>query len=97
MQEAAPIARQLHITGRVQGVGYRWSMVQEATALGLNGWVRNRRDGSVEAYVAGPAPAVEALITWARRGPEFARVAEVRVSEAEGEGVMRGFEQWGTV
>jgi acylphosphatase len=56
-------ARLLRMEGRVQGVGYRDWMVQEATRLGLHGWVRNRPDGSVEALVSGDEDAVEALLT----------------------------------
>lgn len=90
----APVTRHLRITGRVQGVGYRWSMAQQAQALGLIGWVRNRRDGSVEALATGPADAVQALIEWAQRGPELARVERVEVQEALGAAeVLGGFEQ----
>jgi acylphosphatase len=67
-------ARLLRMEGRVQGVGYRDWMVQEATRLGLHGWVRNRPDGSVEALVSGDEDAVEALLTLCRRGPLMARV-----------------------
>ncbi len=74
----------LEIRGRVQGVGYRWSMVGEARRLRLRGWVRNRRDGSVEAVVAGTPEAVEQIISWARRGPEAAVVEAVEVFAAEG-------------
>jgi len=56
------VCRNLRIHGRVQGVGYRWSLVVEATRLGLRGWVRNRRDGSVEALVSGSLEAVDALL-----------------------------------
>ena len=70
-------ARLLRIRGLVQGVGYRNALLREATRLGLSGWVRNRSDGSVEALAAGPAPALDELIAWARRGPPAARVGEV--------------------
>lgn len=76
------VTRHLVIRGLVQGVGYRWSMVQAARRLGVHGWVRNRRDGSVEALASGPAPAVEALIEWARSGPDGARVDALEVAEA---------------
>ncbi len=71
------VVRRLRIRGAVQGVGYRWTMVQEALRLGVRGWVRNRRDGSVEAAVAGDALAVEAIIAWAKRGPPGSRVESV--------------------
>jgi acylphosphatase len=76
-------ARRLRIEGRVQGVGYRAWMVQEARRLGLAGWVRNQPDGSVEAVVAGPEPAVQALLTACRRGPLLARVDSLSESFAE--------------
>lgn len=77
--------RRLSVRGRVQGVGYRYATVMRARELGVTGWVRNRRDGSVEAVVQGPPEAVEALIAWARRGPEAAFVESVEVVEADGE------------
>ncbi|MFM2151257.1 MAG: hypothetical protein RLZZ187_3563 [Pseudomonadota bacterium] len=73
-------ARLLRIEGRVQGVGYRDWMCRTALRLGLDGWVRNRPDGSVEALVAGPDEGVQALLTAARRGPLQARVD--RIAEA---------------
>jgi len=86
--------RHLRITGRVQGVGYRWNMAREAQRLGLAGWVRNRADGSVEALAHGAPPAVQALIDWAQQGPELARVQGVAVSEAGWEGeASTGFAQ----
>jgi len=75
----------VQISGRVQGVGYRDAMRSEALARGIFGWVRNRRDGSVEAVVQGEAAALKTLLAWARRGPPAARVAEVRASPAQGE------------
>ncbi len=96
--EATHITRHLRITGRVQGVGYRWSMAQRAQVLGLTGWVRNRRDGSVEALACGAADALQALIEWAHRGPALARVEAVEVREALGAAeVLSGFEQRETV
>jgi len=79
------VTRHLRISGRVQGVGYREALRSEARGRGVSGWVRNRRDGTVEAVVQGSAEAVESLIVWARRGPPAARVQEVEVAEAAGE------------
>jgi acylphosphatase len=81
----------LEIRGGVQGVGYRWSMVGQAHRLGIRGWVRNRRDGSVEAIVAGSREAVDRIVEWARRGPGPARVTSVEVFA--GEGVFDAFDQ----
>jgi acylphosphatase len=75
----------VRINGRVQGVGYRDAMRSEALARGISGWVRNCRDGSVEAVVQGEATAVDALLAWARRGPPAARVAEVQADPAQGD------------
>jgi acylphosphatase len=66
--------RHVTINGRVQGVGYRYFVEQAARSRDLEGWVRNRRDGSVEAVFAGPAEAVTAIIAVCRRGPSSARV-----------------------
>jgi acylphosphatase len=75
----------LTIRGQVQGVWFRESMRLEAERLGVTGWVRNRIDGSVEAVVQGQARAVEAMIAWARRGPEAAEVFGVEVADAQGD------------
>jgi acylphosphatase len=70
--------RHVTIRGRVQGVGYRYFVELQAQSQGLQGWVRNRRDGSVEAVFAGPADAVTAVIAACQRGPSSARVATLR-------------------
>ena len=77
--------RRLLIEGLVQGVGYRYSFVHAANRLGLCGWVRNRRDGSVEAVVQGPAEAVKEIVEWAKRGPSLSRVDRVDESPVSGE------------
>jgi acylphosphatase len=71
------------IRGRVQGVGYRYWVEQKAMARSLEGWVRNRRDGSVEAVFAGPADAVSGMIALCRRGPASARVDAVAEEPAD--------------
>jgi len=91
------VSVRLRISGRVQGVGFRYAMQSEAARRGLGGWVRNRRDGSVEALVQGDAAAVEALVDWARRGPPGARVDALRSEAAAGEPVQAGFELRPTV
>ena len=87
----------LEIRARVQGVGYRWSMVEQARRLGLCGWVRNRGDGSVEALAAGPPDAVDHLVAWARQGPRSAAVDAVAVDIFADEGSFDVFEQRPTV
>ena len=77
--------RRLVVSGRVQGVGFRFAFADEARARNLTGWVRNCADGSVEAIVAGSAADVDAIITWAHQGPPAARVSAVRVDAASGE------------
>ena len=90
--------RQIDVTGRVQGVGYRDALRREARRLGVTGWVRNRGDGSVEAVVQGSPQAVEAIIAWARRGPPAALVAAVRTGPptAELDRSYSTFELWPT-
>jgi acylphosphatase len=70
--------RHVTIRGRVQGVGYRAWVEQQASARDLEGWVRNRTDGSVEALFAGPVDVVSDMVAMCRRGPASARVEAVR-------------------
>jgi acylphosphatase len=82
----------VRITGRVQGVWYRGWTVDQARRLGLSGWVRNRRDGSVEAVFAGPERAVRAMIELCRQGPPAALVNDV-AEQIETEPLPAGFHQ----
>ena len=82
----------LVVVGRVQGVAFRAYAVDEATRLGLTGWVRNRMDGTVEARAEGRPEAVEAFVAWCRHGPPLAEVDELRVTEVPPTGVDRGFQ-----
>jgi acylphosphatase len=79
----------LRITGRVQGVGFRAWTAHQAERRGLRGWVRNRRDGSVEALVIGEADAVEAMVEACRRGPSMAWVDGVERRDADDDGSSR--------
>jgi acylphosphatase len=93
MGQGASIARaRLVIAGRVQGVAFRQSTVDEARRRGLAGWVRNRPDGRVEVVAEGPRPDVEGLAAWCRRGPRLARVDDVTVTWEEPRGGMQGFD-----
>ncbi len=87
------IARRIVVHGRVQGVGFRFATVEAARGLRVDGWVRNRRDGTVEAWLQGPEDAVLHAIDWARRGPPTARVARVEVGEVEADPGLAGFRQ----
>lgn len=85
---SARIARRVVVSGQVQGVFFRDSTRREANRLGVGGWVRNRRDGTVEAVLEGAPDAVAELVLWCREGPRGARVEDLEVSEAEPEGRM---------
>ena len=84
------IGRRIRVFGLVQGVFFRAWTMREAQLLGLKGWVRNRRDGSVEIVAYGEEARVEALIALCHRGPTGARVDRVQVGEGAGE-APRGF------
>jgi acylphosphatase len=84
-------ALRLVIRGRVQGVGYRFSMVEAVAGLDVTGWVRNRRDGTVEAFVQGEAHAVEAVLAWCQRGPPSARVEGVDAFPSAADPAIAGF------
>lgn len=71
------VARHLTIHGRVQGVGYRAWVENEASARGLRGWVRNRREGTVESVFCGPETAVEDMVRLCWQGPPMAQVREI--------------------
>jgi len=86
------VARQIRVSGRVQGVGYRVALQLAAREHRVSGWVRNRSDGSVEALLQGSTQAVEALIAWARRGPPGASVVDVAVTAMEEQPAHAGFE-----
>jgi acylphosphatase len=82
---------QVVVHGRVQGVGFRASCQQQASALGVTGWVRNRWDGAVEALLEGSTEAVDAMTRWCRRGPPAAEVTSVEISDAPLDEPRRSF------
>jgi acylphosphatase len=93
MMVTEPIRMKVRIEGRVQGVWYRGWTLRNAGRLGLDGWVRNLPDGSVEAVFAGPAADIEIMIKRCRRGPPAASVTAVYASPYKGE-VKSGFHQF---
>jgi acylphosphatase len=92
----ARIAVRLRIEGRVQGVGYRWWAIEAAQSRGLDGWVRNRRDGSVEVLAIGTGEAIDAFAEACAVGPSGARVTNVARAPAEDDG-SAGFQERMTV
>ena len=82
----------LRITGRVQGVGFRWFVVAEGRRLSLHGWVRNNPDGSVELEAEGPAVAIDALRMRVGKGPPASRVEEVSEMVVSGDELPAKFE-----
>ena len=79
------------IQGRVQGVGFRYSTRQQARRLGVGGWVKNERDGTVTVVVEGPTAAVEEMVRWLNEGPGFAKVSKVEVTDYPYEGRYSSF------
>ncbi|TFI58027.1 acylphosphatase [Sphingomonas parva] len=86
----------IRVSGRVQGVFFRNWTIEQAQALGLRGWVRNRADGSVEILAFGEEAALRALVAKCHEGPRAAQVARVEVEEAEGDAPV-GFTRERTV
>jgi acylphosphatase len=85
-------AAQIIVTGRVQGVGFRWSLARIADDHGVRGWVRNRPDGAVEALLQGPRARLDDVIAWMRQGPPGASVADVHVEMVTGSDQFERFE-----
>ena len=84
-------ATRLRVTGRVQGVGFRYHVVSHAQELGLDGYARNLDDGTVEVWAEGTPEALAGLLEATRRGPRWARVDDVRIEEASATHTLRGF------
>jgi acylphosphatase len=85
-------ALHLLISGRVQGVSFRYYTRQKAAELGVDGWVRNLMNGKVEAWVQGEAGAVDKMVSWCRQGPPSARVDEIRAEDETVDSEIQGFE-----
>lgn len=85
------IRRRVRVTGRVQGVGFRYACRREAEVAGVAGWVTNCDDGAVEAVFEGPRSAVDAMVAWCRWGPASAVVTDLEIAEEQprGEPVFR--------
>ncbi len=79
------------VHGRVQGVGFRYFVLEQAHALGVTGWVRNRREGTVEVVAEGPRPALDRLVAALHRGPSAAWVQQVDVEWQSATGEFRRF------
>ena len=91
------IAKRVVVHGHVQGVGFRFSVVDVAREHGLVGWVRNRYDGTVETWLQGDADAVDRVADWCRRGPRGARVTDINVADARVDASLRDFTQMPTI
>ena len=85
------VRKNVYISGRVQGVGFRASTRRKAKQVGVKGWVRNLYDGRVEAVFAGEKEKVQKLINYVNKGPSFARVKNVEVIDSEYKGEFNNF------
>ena len=81
------LCRHVLVSGRVQGVAFRWYTVEKAGELGLAGWVKNLPDGRVETWIEGEASAIESMLAWLAKGPPAARVSGLEVVERAAEGM----------
>ena len=92
------VARRIQVSGSVQRVGFRAWFIASTRDLELTGWIRNRVDGSVEAFIQGPADAIAAALLLARRGPAMSRVEQVDVHDVPPghESAARGIVERGT-
>lgn len=88
---SAPERLEIIVTGRVQGVGFRWHAAEEAARLGVTGWARNRADGSVQIVAEGPREALAALADWAALGPARARVERCETAWGPASGGFTAF------
>lgn len=86
-----PVRIHAVVTGRVQGVGFRYAAADAANRIGVRGWVRNRRDGNVEIVAEGPRAQVRELVEWCHQGPALARVTAVNWSEIAADDELQGF------
>lgn len=84
-------AANVRIAGHVQGVGFRWQAMLLARSLNIDGWIRNRQDGSVEAFIQGKEDAVAQMLQWLRIGPPRAKVEALEVSWCETDHEIKGF------
>lgn len=89
---AARARMRLVISGRVQGVGFRWAALAEAQRYGLSGWVRNLAGGGVEIVAEGDKDGLDKLAAWAYQGPRFASVSAVEQEWTQWSGELAGFE-----
>ncbi|MDZ7832895.1 MAG: acylphosphatase [Desulfobacterales bacterium] len=80
------------IEGRVQGVNFRMETMRAAEQIGVNGWVRNKSDGNVEALIEGDAEKVDQMLEWCRKGPPVANVTDIDITEETYKGDMQGFD-----